>query len=207
MAVKSTKKVILSEIRLSAESKKRRIFAYQNRNDMKHIVLTIFSLLIMNTISAQNKMLVAYFSATGTTKNMATELAAVANADLHEIKPAQAYTKADLDWHNKQSRSSVEMADKSSRPAITDKLANMSDYQTVYVGFPIWWYTAPTIVNTFFESYDFKDKTVYLFATSGGSTIDKAVSDLQAAYPEINIKSGRLLNFAGKKELQDFCGK
>ena len=174
---------------------------------MKQIVLTIFSLLIMNTISAQNKTLVAYFSATGTTKNVATELAAVANADLHKIKPAQAYTKADLDWHNKQSRSSVEMADKSSRPAITDKLTNMSDYQTVYVGFPIWWYTAPTIVNTFFESYDFKGKTVYLFATSGGSTIDKAISDLQAAYPEINIKSGRLLNFASKKELQEFCGK
>lgn len=99
------------------------------------------------------------------------------------------------------------MADKSSRPAITDKLTNMSDYQTVYVGFPIWWYTVPTIVNTFFESYDFKGKTVYLFATSGGSTIDKAVSDLQAAYPEINIKSSRLLNFASKKELQEFCGK
>ena len=174
---------------------------------MKQTLLIIFSLLIMSTVSAQSKILVAYFSATGTTKNVATELAAVANADLHEIKPAQAYTKADLDWYNKQSRSSVEMADKSSRPAITDKLANMSDYQTVYVGFPIWWYTAPTIVNTFFESYDFKGKTVYLFATSGGSTIDKAVSDLQAAYPEINIKSGRLLNFASKRELQDFCGK
>ena len=174
---------------------------------MKQIVLTIFSLLIMSTISAQNKMLVAYFSATGTTKNVATELATVANADLHEIKPAQAYTSADLDWHNKQSRSSVEMANKSSRPAITDKLANMSDYQTVYVGFPIWWDTAPTIVNTFFESYDFRGKTVYLFATSGGSSINKAVSDLKATYPEINIKSGRLLNVADKKVLQEFVGK
>ena len=174
---------------------------------MKQIVLTIFSLLTMSTISAQNKMLVAYFSATGTTKNVATELATVANADLHEIKPAQAYTKADLDWHNKQSRSSVEMANKSSRPAITDKLTNMSDYQTVYVGFPIWWDTAPTIVNTFFESYDFKGKTVYLFATSGGSSINKAVSDLKATYPEINIKSGRLLNVADKKVLQEFVGK
>ena len=174
---------------------------------MKQIVLTIFSLLIMNTISAQNKTLVTYFSATGTTKNVATELATVANADLHEIKPAQAYTSADLDWHNKQSRSSVEMADKSSRPAITDKLTNMSDYQTVYVGFPIWWDTAPTIVNTFFESYDFKGKTVYLFATSGGSSINKAVSDLKATYPEINIKSGRLLNVADKKVLQEFVGK
>jgi len=162
---------------------------------------------IQNDKQMSNKTLVAYFSASGTTKGIAQQLAKVAGADLHEIKPAKAYTRADLDWHNKQSRSSVEMADKSSRPAITDKLTNMSDYQTVYVGFPIWWYTAPTIVNTFFESYDFKGKTVYLFATSGGSTIDKAVSDLQAAYPEINIKSSRLLNFASKKELQEFCGK
>ncbi len=173
---------------------------------MKQIVLTLFSFLIMSTISAQNKTLVAYFSATGTTKKVATELAAVVNADLHEIKPAQAYTNADLNWHDKKSRSSVEMADKKSRPAITDKLTNMSDYQTIYVGFPIWWYTAPTIINTFFESYDFKGKTVYLYATSGGSTIDKSVSDLKAAYPEINIKSGRLLNYAGKNELQDFVG-
>ena len=174
---------------------------------MKQIVLTLFSLLIMSTVSAQNKTLVAYFSASGVTKKVATEMATVANADLHEIKPAQAYTNADLDWHDKQSRSSVEMADKKSRPAITDKLANMSDYQTVYVGFPIWWYTAPTIINTFFESYDFNGKTVYLFATSGGSTIDKAVKDLKAAYPKINIKSGRLLNYAGEKELQEFVGK
>ena len=184
---------------------------------MKRLLLTILAFVAIGlSVNAQNKSekgnndmktLVAYFSASGTTKGIAQNLAKVAGADLHEIKPAQAYTKADLDWHNKQSRSSVEMADKSSRPAITDKLANMSDYQTVYVGFPIWWYTAPTIVNTFFESYDFKGKTVYLFATSGGSTIDKAVSDLQAAYPEINIKSGRLLNFASKRELQEFCGK
>ncbi|MBR5972353.1 MAG: flavodoxin [Paludibacteraceae bacterium] len=174
---------------------------------MKQIVLTLFSLLIMSTISAQNKTLVAYFSASGVTKKVATELAVVANADLHEIKPAQAYTNADLDWHDKQSRSSVEMADKKSRPAITDKLVNISDYQTVYVGFPIWWYTAPTIINTFFESYDFSGKTVCLFATSGGSTIDRAVKDLKTAYPKINIKSGRLLNNAGKKELQEFVGR
>ncbi|MBR5972677.1 MAG: NAD(P)H-dependent oxidoreductase [Paludibacteraceae bacterium] len=174
---------------------------------MKQIVLTFLSFFIMSTVSAQNKTLVAYFSASGVTKKVATELATVANADLHEIKPAQAYTNADLDWHDKQSRSSVEMADKKSRPAITAKLANMSDYQTIYVGFPIWWYTAPTIINTFLESYDFSGKTVYLFATSGGSTIDKAVKDLKAAYPKINIKSGRLLNYAGKNELQEFVGK
>lgn len=153
------------------------------------------------------KTLVAYFSASGTTEKVAKSLAKVAEADLHEIKPAQKYSDADLNWHDKQSRSSVEMADKSSRPAITDKLSNMGDYQTIFVGFPIWWYTCPTIINTFFESYDFNGKTVFLFATSGGSTINKAVKDLKASYPNINIKSGKLLNYANEKELKAFCGK
>lgn len=153
------------------------------------------------------KTLVAYFSASGTTEKVAKSLAKVAEAELHEIKPAQKYSDADLNWHDKQSRSSVEMADKSSRPAITDKLSNMDDYQTIFVGFPIWWYTCPTIINTFFESYDFNGKTVFLFATSGGSTIDKAVKDLKASYPNINIKSGKLLNYASEKELKAFCGK
>ncbi len=153
------------------------------------------------------KTLVAYFSASGTTEKVAKSLAKVADADLHEIKPAQKYSDADLNWHDKQSRSSVEMADKSSRPAITDKLSNMGDYQTIFVGFPIWWYTCPTIINTFFESYDFSGKTVFLFATSGGSTIDKAVKDLKASYPNINIKSGKLLNNASEKEQKAFCGK
>ena len=98
------------------------------------------------------KVLVAYFSASGVTKGAAEQLAAVAGADLHEIKPAQPYTDADLDWRDKQSRSTVEMKDKNSRPAITDKLKNMQDYDVVYVGFPIWWYTAPTIINTFMEA-------------------------------------------------------
>jgi flavodoxin len=153
------------------------------------------------------KTLVAYFSASGTTEKVAKSLAKVAEADLHEIKPAQKYSDADLNWHDKQSRSSVEMADKSSRPAITDKLSNMGDYQTIFVGFPIWWYTCPTIINTFFESYDFSGKTVFLFATSGGSTVDKALKDLKASYPNINIKNGKLLNYASEKELKAFCGK
>ncbi len=153
------------------------------------------------------KTLVAYFSASGVTEKVAKELAEVAGADLHEIKPAQRYTDADLDWHDKNSRSSVEMADKTSRPAITDKLANMDEYQTIYVGFPIWWYTCPTIINTFLESYDFKGKTVIPFATSGGSTIDKACKDLKATYPQINFKPGKLLNRATKKDLETFCGK
>jgi len=150
------------------------------------------------------KTLVAYFSASGVTKGVAQQLAEVTGADLHEIKPEQPYTEADLDWHNKQSRSSVEMQDKSSRPAITGKLENMADYEVIYVGFPIWWYTCPTIVNTFMEAYDFKGKTVIPFATSGGSNIDKACEDLKAAYPDVNWKEGKLLNGITKKDLEDW---
>ena len=156
--------------------------------------------------NAQNpkemKTLVAYFSASGVTKGVAQKLAEVAGADLHEITPEKRYTDADLDWHNKQSRSSVEMADKNSRPAITDKLENMADYDVIYVGFPIWWYTAPTIINTFMESYDMKGKTVIPFATSGGSTIEKACNDLKAAYPDVNWKDGKLLNRVSTTDLQ-----
>ena len=149
------------------------------------------------------KVLVAYFSASGVTKGVAQQLAEVTGGTLHEIKPAVAYTDADLDWHNKQSRSSMEMQDKSSRPAITDKLTNMQDYDIIYVGFPIWWYTCPTIINTFMEAYDFKGKTVIPFATSGGSSIKKACEELKAAYPDVNWKEGKLLNRASKKDLED----
>ena len=148
------------------------------------------------------KVLVAYFSATGTTKGIAQQLAEVAGADLHEIKPEQPYTETDLDWHDKQSRSSVEMQDKHSRPAITAKLQSMKDYDVVYVGFPIWWYTCPTIINTFMEAYDFQGKAIIPFATSGGSSIKKACADLKAAYPNLNWKEGKLLNRASKAELQ-----
>ena len=150
------------------------------------------------------KTLVAYFSASGVTEGVAKQLAEVTGGDLHKIQPEQPYTDADLDWRDKQSRSSVEMQDKKSRPAITDKLANMQDYDVVYVGFPIWWYTAPTIINTFMESYDFKGKTVIPFATSGGSSIKKACEDLKAAYPDVNWKEGKLLNRAGEKELESW---
>lgn len=150
----------------------------------------------------KQKVLVAYFSASGVTEGVAQQLAEVAGADLHEIKPAQPYTDADLDWRNKQSRSSVEMQDKKSRPAITGKLTNMKDYDVVYVGFPIWWYTCPTIINTFMESYDFQGKTVIPFATSGGSSIQKACEDLKATYPNINWKEGKLLNRSSKDDLK-----
>jgi flavodoxin len=148
------------------------------------------------------KTLVAYFSASGVTRGVAQQLAEVTGGTLHEIKPEQPYTDADLDWHDKQSRSSVEMQDKKSRPAITDKLADMNDYDVIYVGFPIWWYTCPTIINTFMETYDFKGKTVIPFATSGGSSIKKACEDLKAAYPDVDWKEGKLLNGTSKAELE-----
>ena len=148
------------------------------------------------------KTLVAYFSASGVTKGVAKQLAEVTGGDLHEIKPEQPYTEADLDWRDKKSRSTLEMKDLSSRPAITGKINNMADYDVVYVGFPIWWYTAPTIINTFMEAYDFTGKTVIPFATSGGSSIKKACKDLQATYPKINWKEGKLLNNTSKAELE-----
>ena len=178
---------------------------------MKKIVMMLVALLTMSLSACSQKkenkemkkVLVAYFSASGVTKGVAQQLAEVTGGTLHEIKPAQPYTDADLDWRDKQSRSSVEMQDKSSRPAITDKLKNMQDYDIIYVGFPIWWYTCPTIINTFMEAYDFKGKTVIPFATSGGSSIKKACEELKAAYPDVNWKEGKLLNRASKKDLED----
>ena len=152
-----------------------------------------------------SKTLVAYFSATGTTKAVAERLAKAANADLYEITPVERYTDADLDWHNKKSRSSVEMDDLKSRPAIVGKVKNIESYDVVYVGFPIWWYTAPTIINTFIESNNLKGKTVIPFATSGGSTIRKSCADLKKAYPEIKWKDGKLLNYATDNELKDWA--
>jgi flavodoxin len=116
-----------------------------------------------------SKKLVAYFSTAGVTANAAKILAEKTGADLYEIKPEVPYTQADLDWRDKNSRSTTEMNDKSSRPAIADKNANIGNYDVIFVGFPIWWYVAPTIINTFLESYDFSGKTIILFATSGGS--------------------------------------
>lgn len=150
------------------------------------------------------KTLVAYFSASGVTRGVATQLAEVAGADLYEIVPEQIYTDADLDWRDSLSRSSVEMKDKTSRPAIKKTELKIDDYDTIYVGFPIWWYTCPTIINTFMETYDFAGKTVIPFATSGSSPIEQACSDLKSAYPKANWKEGRLLNNATKKQLEEW---
>ncbi|MBS6315130.1 MAG: NAD(P)H-dependent oxidoreductase [Ruminococcus sp.] len=142
-----------------------------------------------------SKKLVAFFSASGVTANAAKILAEAAGADIYEIKPEVPYTKADLDWMDKSSRSTIEMQDKSSRPAIADKNADISAYDTIFVGFPIWWYIAPTIINTFLESYDFSGKTIILFATSGGSGFGKTVDNLSCSVSDSTvIKEGKLLN-------------
>lgn len=151
-----------------------------------------------------SKKLVAYFSASGVTAKAAEKLAKAADADLFEIKPVQPYTRADLDWMNKKSRSSVEMADKSSRPEIAEKVSNMADYDVIFVGFPIWWYVAPTIINTFLESYDFSGKKIVLFATSGGSGFGNTVSELQPSVPGADIVEGKLLNRADKQTIEKF---
>lgn len=147
-----------------------------------------------------SEKLVAYFSASGTTAAVAKTLAEAADADLYEIKPQTPYTRADLDWMNKKSRSSVEMNDKSFRPPLADRNAHVEDYDIVFLGFPIWWYTAPRIINTFLESYDFTGKTITLFATSGGSGFGKTASDLAASANGAVIRDGKLLNGRQTKE-------
>ena len=150
------------------------------------------------------KKLVAYFSASGVTKAAAERLAKAAGADLFEIKPSVPYTHADLDWTNKKSRSSVEMSNPNSRPEIADKVSNMDDYDTVFIGFPIWWYVAPTIISTFLESYDFSAKTIVPFATSGGSGMGKTVDVLKSLCPTANWEKGKMLNRVSDRELEDW---
>ena len=142
-----------------------------------------------------SKTLVAYFSASGTTARVAKELAQAVGADIYEIKPAVPYTEADLNWMNKKSRSSVEMNDKSSRPALADRDADIAAFDTILLGFPIWWYVAPTIINSFLESYDFSGKKIVLFATSGGSGFGKTVAGLKPSVAaDTVITEGKILN-------------
>jgi flavodoxin len=141
------------------------------------------------------KMLVCYFSASGITKKAAEKLAQVSGADIYEIKPAVPYTNDDLNWMDKSSRSSVEMRDKNSRPEITDDDAHIENYNAIFVGFPIWWYIAPTIINTFLEKYNFSNKKIILFATSGGSGFGRAADNLRPSVsPTTEIIEGRILN-------------
>lgn len=141
------------------------------------------------------KTLVSYFSASGVTAKVADKLADALGADIYEIRPEVAYTKADLNWMDKNSRSTIEMNEKTIRPAIADQNARIDEYNTIFLGFPIWWYVAPTIINTFLESYDFSGKKIILFATSGGSKFGKTVEELKVSVPDsCEIIEGKLLN-------------
>ena len=150
------------------------------------------------------KKLVAYFSASGTTRKIAEIIAQVAEADLYEIMPKQPYSKADLNWMDKKSRSSVEMSDKKFRPEISSPDAQVEKYDEIILGFPIWWYVAPTIINTFLEKYDFSGKKIVLFATSGGSGFGNTVSELKPSAPDAEIVEGKVLNKAAKQEIAEW---
>lgn len=139
------------------------------------------------------KALVAYFSASGVTARVSENLAESIGADIHAIEPAIPYTKADLDWRDKNSRSTIEMQDPNSRPSISSLRDNMDEYDTIFLGFPIWWYVAPTIINTFLESYDLSNKTIVVFATSGGSGMGETVKKLQPSCPSTKLIEGKIL--------------
>lgn len=154
------------------------------------------------------KVLVAYFSAGGTTAGVAKKMAEVIGADLFEIKPEEPYTSADLNWQNKNSRSSVEMNDRSSRPAIGVKMTDMAQYRVVFVGFPVWWYREPSIIDTFMESYDFTGKTVIPFATSGGSGLGDSAANLQKLAKGAKVLGGkRFGGNASAEELKTWAGQ
>ena len=150
----------------------------------------------MTSHAQEHKTLVTYFSATGTTRSVAQKIAKATCGDLWEIAPKVAYTSADLDWTDKQSRSSVEMSDPTARPALAAVNEHIADYDTLFIGYPIWWYVAPRIINTFVEAHDLKGKVLIPFATSGSSAIGPTVAALRKAYPSLNWQDGRLLNGA-----------
>ena len=151
-----------------------------------------------------SKGLVAYFSASGNTKKIAEMIADEGVFDLHEIAPEKEYTKADLNWMDKKSRSSVEMNDKAFRPAIKKSDLDISGYDKILIGFPIWWYVAPTIINTFLETYDFAGKQIVLFATSGGSGFGNTVKELQLSAPDVEITEGKLLNNVSRQDISEW---
>ena len=152
-----------------------------------------------------SKILVSYFSASGVTKGVAEKIANVVEGDLFEIEPVEKYTDADLDWMDKNSRSTIEMNDKSFRPPVKSKVENIGDYDKVVIGFPVWWYTAPTIINTFIEENDLTDKSIYVFCTSGSSGVDGSLNDLKKTYSNLNFISGkRLTNNINEEEIENW---
>ena len=182
---------------------------------MKHLKLLLLAVLAVFAASAcsqnkeekkmeKKKVLVVYFSATGTTRQVAKQIAATADADICEITPAKPYSGADLDWNNLQSRSSVEMSNPEARPEIKAVSVDVSKYDYIFLGYPIWWDLAPRAVNTFIEATDLSDKTVIPFATSGSSGIANSVADLKKSYPKIKWQTGKLLNRVSEKEIADW---
>ena len=179
---------------------------------MKHLkifllaVLTVFAASAFSQNKVKNKMekkkvLVVYFSATGTTEQVAKHIAKIADADICEIAPAKPYSSADLDWTNKQSRSSVEMNNPMARPELKALSVDVSKYDYIFLGYPIWWDLAPRTVNTFIETANLSGKTVIPFATSGSSTISNSVAVLKQSYPKIKWQTGKLLNHVSEKEI------
>lgn len=149
-----------------------------------------------------NKILICYFSATGKTKVVAHNIAKAIGGDLFEIVPSIKYTENDLDWEDKTSRSSIEMDNINSRPKILNRVENIDNYNTILIGYPIWWYTAPRIINTFIEENNLKNKKIYLFATSGGSGIEKSLSDLKDTYKDLNFISAK--RFSGNEDTNTY---
>lgn len=174
---------------------------------MKQLAFILMGLLsFSSSLSAQQttggadkKVLVAYFSCTGTTEKVSNAIAEAVNGKLYRITPATPYTSADLDWQNKQSRSSVEMADEKSRPALGGETIDLKDYDVVFLGYPIWWGVCPRPVNTFLEKYDFTGKTIVPFATSGGSSIAGSIRQFKKLYPKIRWSEGSLFNSGAKQ--------
>ena len=179
-------------------------------NHLKYLLLAVLGVLAASACSQntekktmeKKKVLVVYFSATGTTRQVAKQIAKIADADICEIIPTKPYSSADLDWTNKQSRSSVEMNDLKARPAIKPFSVDMSKYDFVFLGYPIWWDLAPRTVNSFIETTNLAGKTVIPFATSGGSSIGNSVVVLKQSYPNIKWQSGKLLNRVSEKEIE-----
>ena len=182
---------------------------------MNKIILTLAAVMTMSfaacaqnkgekSMQTENKPLVVYFSATGTTAKAARTIADVTGGTLYEIVPQQAYTADDLDWNDKQSRSSVEMNNPQARPALKDTKLDVAAYDVIFIGYPIWWDQAPRIINTFIESHDLKDKALVPFATSGGSGISNSVRELRKAYSDLEWQDGKLLNGASRNAIQNW---
>ena len=182
---------------------------------MNKIILTLAAVMTMSfaacaqnkgekSMQIESKPLVVYFSATGTTAKAARMIAEVTGGTLYEIVPQQAYTSDDLDWNDRQSRSSVEMNNPQARPALKDTKLDIAVHDVIFIGYPIWWNQAPRIINTFIESYNLKGKTLVSFATSGGSGITGSVNALKKAYPDLEWQDGKLLNGASQNTIKNW---